>query len=352
MDVTKVKKTRILLGLLILSGCATPQQTETIYSRTEILMNTPVEIRILNNGSDELLDAAFELVADLERRLTVNDTGSEIEDINEAAGISPVAVSEQAFYLIEQAIYFSIYSDGLFNAAIGPLTRLWSIGFDNAQRPSDAEIANTLPLLNYANITLDPGTQTVFLEESGMRLDLGAIAKGFIADEVTNLLTNHAVEQALIILGGDLFALGTNAYGNPWRIGIRNPNPNDEEFLIGTIPATNQAVATSGVYERYIEVDNVVYHHTLDWRTGFPFDTDIVSISVIAKTGLLAEAYSTILFGKTIEAGLTYIESLDDIEAVFISADNEIYLTTGLQDDFVLLAEDFEIRLGGVPNVN
>ena len=341
-----MKKIGFLLGLLILTGCTVPltQNNETTYSQTKILMNTPVEIRIFNNGSYELLDEAFAMVTDLERRLTVNDTGSEVEDINEAAGLEPIAVSEDTFYLIEQSIYFTNYSNGLFNAAIGPLTRLRSIGFDNVQRPSDAEIANTLPLLNYTNITLDADAQTVFLEEPGMRLDLGAIAKGFIADEVTNLLTENDVERALIIIGGDLFALGTNDQGNPWRIGIRHPNPSEEEFLIGTIPAVNQAVATSGVYERYIEIDGVFYHHTLDWRTGFPFDTDIVSISIVAETGLLAEVYSTILFGKTIEAGLAYVESIDNIEALFISADNGLYLTTGLLDDFILMVEDFEIR--------
>ena len=340
-----MKRAGIILGLMILIGCMTPQ-TEAPHSRTEILMNTPVEIQIFTNGSDELLDKAFDLVTDLERRLTVNEVGSEVEDINQAAGISPVAVSEDTFHLIERSIYFSNYSAGRFNVAIGPLTKLWSIGFDNAQRPSDAEIQSVLPLLNYTNITLDADTQTVFLEEQGMRLDLGAIAKGFIADEVAGLLTAHDVERAIIIVGGDLLALGARANGDPWRIGIRNPtpNPNDEEFLIGTIPAINQAVATSGVYGRYLEIDGVVYHHTLNWRTGFPFETDVLSISVIADTGLLAEIYTTILFGKTIEAGLAYIESLDNVEAVLVSTNNEIYLTTGLRNDFVLIAEEFEIR--------
>ena len=344
----KMKKKGIILGLIFLIGCTAPQEenTEITYSRTEILMNTPVEIQIFNNGSNELLDDAFDLVADLERRLTVNDTGSEVEDINEAAGISPIAVSEDTFYLIERSVYFSSYSDGLFNVAIGPLTQLWSIGFDNAQRPDDDEIADILPLLNYLNITLDPNSQTVFLEEKGMRLDLGGIAKGFIADEVSSLLTDHDVDRALIIVGGDIFALGHNDTGDPWRIGIRNPilDPNSEQVLIGSIPAANQAVATSGVYERYIEVAGNIYHHTLDWQTGFPFETDILSISIVADTGLLAEVYSTVLFGKTIEEGLAYIESIDSIEAILISADKGIYLTTGLQENFVLLAEDFEIR--------
>lgn len=338
-----MKKIGPIIGLLILFGCAT-SQTESTYTRTEILMNTPVEIQIFNNGSEALLDEAFNLIADLERRLTVNDVGSEVEDINEAAGISPVVVSADTFYLIEQSIYFSNYSDGTFNATIGPLTKLWNIGFDNAQRPPDTEIVNVLPLLNYANITLNADAQTVFLKEHGMRLDLGGIAKGFIADEVAGLLTDNDVEHALIIVGGDLFALGANTNDEPWRVGIQNPIPGDEEFLIGSIPAINQAVATSGVYERYLEIDGNIYHHKFDWRTGFPFETDIISISVIAESGLLAEVYSTILFGKTIEAGLAYIESVHNVEALLISDDNGIYLTTGLQNNFVLIAENFEIR--------
>lgn len=361
-----MKKMIFLLGLslLILIGCSDnnlPTELSNLqHYRVEILMGGPIEIRIFDiectdsfrDDRCNLLDEAFEYIFDMEQRFTTNDVGGEVEKINEMAGIRPVKVQTDTFYLIEQAIYYSIYSDKLFNATIGPLTSLWNISMPGARRPSDEEIEAVLPLLDPNRVILDSNASTVFLQDIGMRLDLGAIAKGYMADVVAELLLDNGINRALLIVGGDVLALGGRYDGTPARIGIRNPFFADEsasdEYLMGALLAYNQAVVTSGTYNRYLAVQDSMtfYHHIFDSRTGFPIDSDIVSISIIADTGLLGEVYSTIVFAMGIEAGMAYVETLPGIEAMFISADSGIYLSTGLQDKFIPLLEDkFEVRM-------
>jgi len=366
-----MKKIICLLGLilLVLTACHRDEATSNAppparptnlqHSRTELLMGGPIEVRIADIECSDayedvrcsLVDTAFELIFEMERRFTVNDTGGEVEEINAMAGISPVVVQSDTFYLIEQAIFYSIYSDRLFNATIGPLTSLWNIGMPGSRRPTEAEIEAVLPLLDPKNVILDAEAQTVFLSEPNMRLDLGAIAKGYMADIIAELLLENGVERALLIVGGDVLAIGGRSGGEPLRIGIRNPFFDNDEatdnYLIGTLPAYNQAVVTSGTYNRYF-VDHdtqTFYHHIFDSTTGMPFNNDISSISIIADTGLLGEVYSTIIFAMGIEAGLAYVENHPRLEVMFVSADRGIYLSSGLLTEFnLMLTEEFSIR--------
>ena len=363
-----MKKIIFLLGLimLILTGCdssanSPAQFSNQQHSRVEILMGGPIEIRIFDIECTEaftddrcnLLDEAFERIFDMERRWTVNDVGGEVERINEMAGIEPVEVQADTFYLIEQAIYYSIYSDSLFNAAIGPLTSMWNIAMPGTRRPNDEEIEAVLPLLDPTRVVLDAEASTVFLSDMGMRLDLGAIAKGYMADVVAEFFLDNGISRALMIVGGEVVAIGGRYDGTPFNIGIRNPFSDDEspidDYLVGTLPLYNQALVTSGTYSRYLahQDTQTFYHHIFDSRTGFPFDTDIVSITIIADTGLLGEVYTIIAFAMGTYAGLAYVEAHPNLEGMFISADNGIYLSTGLQDEFSLRSEvkdQFEVR--------
>ena len=350
------------LGLLVLLGCnSTPptQSSDLQHARDGAFVFGPVNITIYDiECSDDytdkrcsLLDEAFDLIADMERRWTVNDVGGEVERINEMAGIEPVEVQADTFYLIERAIHYSIYSDRLFNATIGPLTSMWNIAMPGTRRPSDEELAAVLPLLDPTRVILDAEASTVFLEEVGMRLDLGGIAKGYMPDVIATFFLDNGIDQALMIVGGEVVALGGRHEETPFRIGIRNPFSDDEspvdDYLVGTLPLYNQALVTSGTYIRYFADQETMtfYHHLFDSRTGLPFETDIVSLTIIADTGLLGEVYTKIVFAMGIEAGMAYVEAHPGIEAMFISEASVIYLSTGLQEAFNLLLEDeFEVR--------
>jgi len=366
-----MKKIIFLLGLslFVLLGCDNQinsnaekeiESSNFRYSRIEVLMSGIAEITIFDiECSDEyidircnLLNDAFEMVFDMERRFNVNDVGGEVERINEMAGIQPVEVESDTFFLIEQAIYYSIYSDSLFNATIGPLTNMWNIGFSGVRRPSDIEIEAVLPLLDPRLVILNEFDHTVFLKDMGMRLDLGAIAKGYMADIVADFFLDNGINRALIVIGGEVLAIGGRDEGIPFRIGIRNPFSDDEspidDYLMGLLPVYNQVATTSGTYNRYLAYQDTqtFYHHILDSRTGFPFKNDIVSITVIADTGILAEVYSTILFAMGIEEGLAYVEMYPSMEVMFICRDGGVYLSSGLQSSLeLLLPNDFEVRV-------
>jgi len=331
------------------------------YRRTEFLMGGLIEITIFDVICSEvereelcdLMDEAFEMIFDMERRWTVNDEGGEVQKINEMAGISPVEVESDTFYLIERAIFYSVYSDSAFNAAIGPLTGLWNIAMPGTRRPDDGEIEEILPLLDPSNVILDAEAQTVFLTEVGMGLDLGGIAKGFMPDLVAELFLENGIDRALLIVGGEVIALGGRSDGTPFRIGVRNPffdaegESREDEYLVGSLPIYSQAMVTSGTYNRYLahQETQTFYHHIFDSHTGFPFESDIVSISIIADTGLLGEVYTKIVFAMGVEVGLAYVENHPGLEVLMISQDGGIYISSGLQREFNFLLPDlFEIR--------
>ena len=335
-----------LIALTTLTACggSSNEENNLPYRQTEFTLGSFATLQIHTPGKEDVLETAFNRIFELEHMLTVNDPSvdSEVERINQMAGIEPVQVSDEVFNFIQKAFEYTEKSNGSFNIAIGPLTKLWNINFDNARRPDQEEIDAILPLLNYEHIVLDPENKTVFLEEEGMRFDFGGIAKGFVADEIYQLFRDNGVDSAIIDLSGDVFALGESPRGRDWIIGIQNPHSGRGNTM-AQITVNNQVVFTSGVYERYVVENGESFHHILDPKTGFPFDTGIVSLTIVADSGFQADAYSTIAFGKGIEEGLPYIEAIEGVDAMFIDQDNNVFITSGLRDILTIQDEDFTL---------
>lgn len=345
------KKLKIGMGLflvlLLVTACGKKEEKDNIltspYSRREFMMGTVINIKVYNDGKESTIDDAYKRIEELDKKITVNEEGSEVDAVNEAAGKEPVKVSDDVYYLIQEGLKYSASSEGSFDSTIGPLTSLWHIGFDDARKPSQAEIEQALPLIDYKKVTMDAENKTVFLQEAGMELDLGSIAKGYIADEVAKVLEDKGVTKAIIDLGGNLYMVGTNTKDKDWSVGIQNPFLTRGE-IIGTIPESNRSIVTSGIYERYVEVDGVKYHHLLDPRTGYPFTNDIVGVSIVSDKSIDGDGLSTATFSKGIKGGMEYIEQFKDVEAIFVSADKEVYLTSGLKDKFKLTNDDFVLK--------
>lgn len=339
----------MIFSLLFLSACNgsgeknSKQVSTNPASRTEFLMGTVVTVKIYDKDKDEIVDLAFNRIENLARRITTEETASEISQINQNAGIRPVQVSKDIFTLTAAGKKYSELSDGSFDVTIGALSNLWRIGFPDARKPSQQEIDEVLPLIDYKKIKLNEDKQTVFLEKENMQIDLGGIAKGFITDEVVTLLKDNDVTSAVVDLGGNIYVLGKNAKGKKWTVGIQDPfSPRGE--IIGSIQLTNKSVVTSGIYERYLEAKGEVYHHILNPEDGYPFDNEIAGVSVITEKSVDGDALSTLLFSKGIEDGLAFAEKLDGVEAVFVSKDNEVYLTEGLKGTFTLTNKNFQIK--------
>lgn len=315
-------------------------------SRTEFLMGTVVTVKIYDEGKEDVLDSVFERIESLADKISTSDEEkevySEVDKINDEAGISPVKVSSDVFELISAGKSYSERANGSFDISIGPITELWHIGFPDARKPSQPEIDQALQLIGYSNIELNNEDESVFLSNPGMKLDLGAIAKGYITDEVLKVLQKNNVSSAIIDLGGNIYVLGKNSKSNDWMVGIQDPFSARGE-TIGKIPLSNKSVVTSGIYERYLEVGDTKYHHLLNPKDGYPFTNDIAGVTIISDHSIDGDALSTTIFSKGIEEGLTFIEEIENVEAIFVTHQKEVYLTEGLKKNFELTNEDFNL---------
>lgn len=294
-----------------------------VYSYSAVQMGSPVLLKLFENNA-ALAQQVFRLIAQQENLFTVNRVQSEVMAINHAAGERPVTVSPAVFNLIQVAHTVSTLPDSAFNFAIGPIVKRWKIGFQGNSVPAAADITALLPLTNPHQVVLDAATQSVYLPQRGMEIDLGAIAKGYIADRVQQWLRQQGVTQALINLGGNVQTLGAPPHEpQGWQIGLKKPFA-DDNALLGVIEVWEKSVVTSGIYERYFEQQGRCWHHIFDPRTGYPLDNELLSVTVISDRSLDGDIYTTLLYGMGTEQGLNWIASQSDIDAIFVTRDRQI----------------------------
>lgn len=352
----------ITLGIsfMVLTGCTNSAKKTTTessastkilkdpYSDEQFLLGTYVRIRVYDEGKEAALKPAFDRVKELGDKITINQKGSEIDEVNEQAGIKPVKVSDDVYTLVKRAYEYSQDSQGGFDMAIGAITQLWRIGFDDARKPSQEEIDQALKLVDYHKIELNDQEKTVYLKEKGMIIDLGAIAKGYITDEVVKVLKKQGVTTAIVDLGGNVYVLGHSPRGEnqDWTVGIQDPNM-ARGSVLGSIKERNKTLVTSGIYERYLEVDGKKYHHLFDPKTGCPFDNDIASVTIITDKSIDGDGLSTAVFSMGVKKGLEYVESElnNGTEAIFVTKDDKVYVTDPIKDTFKL-SEDSHYTMG------
>ena len=319
--------------------------TKTPTSRTETLLHTAVQIQVFHEGEEveAALNDVFAYMKAMEVQFSTNLEGSDVYRINQAAGVEAVEVDEETFAVIKQALNIAEQSKGKFDISIGAVTNLWQIGSDDARKPSDDEIDAALPLIDYRKVTLDEENLTVKLEEKGMVIELGGISKGYIGGRVRDILASHGVTTAIINLGGNVVVMGTSPSNEEgWNVGVQDPDETRGQ-VVGTQRVIDGAVVTSGIYERFLEVDGVKYHHILDPMTGYPLDNEISGVTVFANTSFEGDSYSTALFLFGIEDGINFVESIEGLEAVFVGKDHGVHLTSGLKDTFELTNEEYHL---------
>ena len=235
--------------------------------------------------------------------------------------------------VILRGLEYSRLSQGVFDISVGPIVGLWNIGHEDARVPEPAEIDAALPYIDYRKVAVDETASTVFLMEQGMALDLGGIAKGFIADVIKARLKASGRTSAIINLGGNVDVLGAKPDGASYKIGVQNPDTERGEY-IGILTVLGKSIVSSGAYERYLEVDGVRYHHILDPFTGYPAESDLAQVTIVSDNSVDGDGLSTTSFSLGLEKGMALIESIDEIEAVFVTADRKVYITSGLGDLF------------------
>ncbi|MEA5103274.1 FAD:protein FMN transferase [Pantoea sp. S18] len=314
-----------------------------VYAYSAVLMGSPILLKLFDDNPT-LARHVFQLIKQQENLFTVNRAESEVMSINHAAGRHPVIVSEPVFALINVAHAVSLLPESAFNFTIGPVVKRWKIGFKGRAVPPALEIASLLKLTDPHQVLLNPADRSVFLQQPGMEIDLGAIAKGYIADRVQAFLRQQGVQQALINLGGNVQTLGSPPHEpQGWGIGLKKPFGRDDE-LLGVLQVQGKSVVTSGIYERYFELDGRCWHHIFDPQTGYPLDNELLSVTVISDRSIDGDIYTTLLYGMGVEQGLAYLADQPDIDAVFVTRDRQIICSSPHHFHFQQLDFDWQLR--------
>ena len=295
------------------------------------LMGASIHLTIFHEDAQNLLLQSEQLLHLYKNRFSANDADSELMEINLQAGKKAVQVHPELFELIELGKKHSIAANSHLNIAIGPLVQTWRIGFSDAKLPSEEEIQRLLKITDPEEIFLNDSNREVYLSKEGMRIDLGALAKGYIADKLKEFLVEQGVRSGIIDLGGNILTIGENpTFHRPWRIGIQNPVLKRGEH-VAVIEVSDASVVTSGIYERQLVVDGKTYHHIFDRTTGYPMETELASITIVAEKSVDCEIWTTRLFGQNPYDIIEEIEQQPGLEAFVITKNQKMMYTSGIQ---------------------
>ena len=326
----KYKRLTALLSasILLLSGCSgLPRERSQTY--TDTLFDTVISVQIFDSVDEDVLEGCEKLCKKYDSMFSNKIEDSEISRINSAGG-NPVEVSKETIKLIKKGIYYSEMSDGVFDITIAPVSNLWDFKAETPLVPSPEAIAEAVSHVNYENIIIRDNTVKLADPQAG--IDLGAIAKGYIADRIKDYLEEEGVRHAMINLGGNVLAMGSKLDGSDYNIGIQKPFDETGE-PITSVKISDKSVVTSGIYQRYFKADGKIYHHILDPNTGYPCENNLYSVTILTDSSLTADALSTTCFLLGYDRGMKLINQLDNVDAVFITNDNQIHYSKNFQNN-------------------
>ncbi|MFO7819915.1 MAG: FAD:protein FMN transferase [Halanaerobacter sp.] len=319
----------IIIFTLTLIGCS-KDQASNVKLKTGHKLGTVIKIKIYHPQAEKLAQDSFTLIDEIENRMSSHTDNSEINEINRFAGQKAVEVSSETYYVIKEALDYAQLSAGAFDPTIGPLVQLWGIGTKEEQVPKKEKITEKLALVDYGNVKLMKENK-VLLSKAEMRLDVGGIAKGYAADRVIAYLKEKGVKSAYIDIGGNVSVLGTKENNDQWTVGIQDPKK-ERGKILAALEAENKTIVSSGNYERYFTEQGTRYHHLLNPKTGYPARKGVIGTTIVAKNSLKADALSTAVYVLGLEKGLSLVKDLEDVEAVVVTEDNKIHITSGLED--------------------
>ena len=325
-----IRKIGVILAAVILlcSGC-TPEKTLPKLSEVGFYLDTVITLTAYVEDSQVLKDALTEC-GRYEQLLSRTIEGSDVWRINHAGG-EPVEVSDDTIAILQCARRISELSGGAFDATIAPVSTLWNFTGENPVLPDAGTIAQAAELIDYTKVETDGNTVRL---PDGMMIDLGGIAKGYIADRIKAYLEERGVKHAILSFGGNIVGIGSKPDGNEWKVGIQDIDGKTGEYMLVS-RNTGGSTVTSGIYERGFVADGVRYHHLLSPETGWPVQNELASVTIFSDSSMEGDALSTAAFVLGTEEGLKLIESLEGIEAVFIARDRSITYSSGAQDYIV-----------------
>jgi thiamine biosynthesis lipoprotein len=311
-----------------------------MYRESRVVMDTLCTITVVSTtkqAAGQAVEAGFKRIEELEKLLNYYDPESEISAINRASGRSPVKVSSDTLDIVQKAVEIAGKTGGAFDPTIGPLMKLWGFTKEGGEFiiPPHGEMLDALKLVDYRKVRVDRSASAVFLEEEGMELDLGGIAKGYAADKALQVIQAQGIKAALVAIAGDIKGFGERPDHKPWRVGVQNPRPAENESdhkrddIFASLYLHNEAVSTSGDYQRFFITSGKRYHHILDPGTGFPA-SELISVSVVTPEGYLADALSTGIFILGREKGIKLLYSLG-YSGIIVDRRKSIFITDNLK---------------------
>ncbi len=320
----------LIVTAALLNSCATRYESNSYFALdTFITLNVPEK-----NGVD-----VYSVIKYYESLLSKTDSDSEIYKINESFEYE---ASDEVTALLKYALEISEKTYGTFDITCGNLMSLWNFKKESPRPPCEEDVKKALFYTGYKNVAFD---ENKVKKEENIKLDLGGIAKGYIAEKCVEYLHENKVTSGFLNLGGNIAIVGEKENGEGWSVGIKDPL--NTSSTVGNIILSDGYISVSGDYERYFEYEGKKYHHIIDTKTGYPADTDIISTAVISEDGTLADALSTALFVMGVERSLEfYKEKIYDFEAVLITKKGEIYITDGIKDRFTLTSGDYILKTG------
>ena len=347
--------TVLVCPMLLFTGCGNITDADTSTTGNEpisissIKLNTAVQITIYDSQDKALLDDCLALCDKYELVFSRTNEKSELYKLNHRKDTSdkdpntdrqttpyPVSgtadtwhISEDLASLLSEGLDITRESDGAFDIAIAPLTSLWDFTAEDPKVPDDAAIQKALPLCSSDGVTIDG--QDITLPSDDIQFDVGAIAKGYIADRLKDFLVKKGVKSAIINLGGNVLCIGSKPDGTPFKIGIQKPFA-DRNETEAVMDITGKSVVSSGIYERCFKQGGKLYHHILNPKTGYPYDNSLISVTIISDQSVDGDALSTTCFALGLDEGLKFAEK-KGVQAVFITEDYELHYTDGFQDE-------------------
>lgn len=320
-------KRSLLLACLLTFMFASAQVT---HRRTLSMLGSPFEMIVVAKDipeADRYIDMAVAEVSRIEHLISDWIPTTPISEVNRNAGIKPVKVPREVFDLIARAMKISELTSGAFDISYASMDKIWKFDGSMTQMPSPQEIKNSVAKVGYKNIVIDSSNSSIFLKVEGMKLGLGGIGQGFIADKIKAMLVEKGVVAGIVNISGDINTWGKQLDGEKWKVGIKNPLNKDKIFA--TFPLEDSAVETSGTYEKYVNFNGKRYSHIIDTRTGYPA-SGVISVSVFAKSTELADALATGIFVLGVDVGLDLINQLPGIGCIYVDDKGKIFTSKNI----------------------
>ena len=330
----------VLAALFFIFLYNSSSSKNNMAARNSFALGTVIRLKAFGKRGLAAMDEVILMLNDIDDKMSAFKEYSDVAGVNRNAGIRPHQVSDETYTVLKKAVEYCKLTEGAFDPTIRPLVNIWNKGIRQELVPDDGLIKEKLPLVNFKDILFDDENKTVMLKNKGQEIDLGSIAKGYAADRARDIFIRHKLKSALIDLGGNIYTLGGKPDDTAWNVGIQNPFKPRGEYL-GILKVKNKSVVTSGNYEKYFTSDGRRYHHIIDPRTGYPSKSRIISATIISDNSLDGDGLSTGIYILGAEKSIELIETLDNIDAILVTEDRKVHLTSGIIKCFELTDDHF-----------